>query len=152
MDTSFSEAFSGDDLADKNAERASEPSTPAEQAQGSQPATGRQPQNPAGMGGRAPVLPFSQVRPGLDSPRPTEGLGEEPGTGFDPNATDALGQPAFGLTGLPATAESAQARAARVRLESMSRFWVENPAWKHRGKMSFFLAKPYGPRLKSRLR
>ena len=34
----------------------------------------------------------------------------------------------------------------------MSRFWVENPAWKRRKNMSFFLAKPYGPGLKSRLR
>ena len=33
-----------------------------------------------------------------------------------------------------------------------SRFWVENPAWKRRKNMSFFLAKPYGPGLKSRLR
>ena len=29
-----------------------------------------------------------------------------------------------------------------------SRFWVENLAWKHRKKMSFDLAKPYGPGLK----
>ena len=34
----------------------------------------------------------------------------------------------------------------------MSRFWVEKPAWKCRKNMSIFLAKPYGPGLKSRLR
>ena len=38
------------------------------------------------------------------------------------------------------------------RLDSISRFWVEKPAWKRRKNMSFFLAKPYGPGLKSRLR
>ena len=64
MDTSFSDVFNGDDLADKDQEQASVPSTPAEQAPGSQPATGRQPQVAAGQTQRAPVLPFSQVRPG----------------------------------------------------------------------------------------
>ena len=34
----------------------------------------------------------------------------------------------------------------------MSRFWVEKSAWKRRKNMSFFLAKTYGPGLKSRLR
>ena len=120
MDTSFSDVFNGDDLADKDQEQASVPSTPAEQAPGSQPATGRQPQVAAGQTQRAPVLPFSQVRPGLDSPRPTVGLGEATGAAeFQANATDAFGQAAFGLTGVPATAESAQARTARVRLENM---------------------------------
>ena len=33
-----------------------------------------------------------------------------------------------------------------------SRFWVEKGARKRREKMSFFLAKPYGPGLKTRLR
>ena len=45
-----------------------------------------------------------------------------------------------------------QAVRVREQARDMSRFWVENPAWKHRKKMSFFLAKPYSPRLKSRLR
>ena len=66
MDTSVSEVFSGDVLADKDPAQASEPSTPAEQTLGSQPATGRQPQVAAGQTQRAPVLPFSQIRPGLD--------------------------------------------------------------------------------------
>ena len=120
MDSSFSEVFSGDILADKDPTQPSRPSTPASSTLGSQPATGWQPQGPAGSGhvGRAPVLPFSQVRPGLDTPRPTEGPSGED-TDFQANATDAFGQAAFGLTGLPAIAESAQAQASRLRLENM---------------------------------
>ena len=34
----------------------------------------------------------------------------------------------------------------------MSRFWVAEGARKHRENMSFFVAKPYGPGLKTRLR
>ena len=42
--------------------------------------------------------------------------------------------------------------ATPVRLQLMSRFWVEKGARKHRKNMSFFLAKHYAPGLKSRLR
>ena len=110
MDSSFSGVFSGGVLAGKDPAQPSNPSTPAASTLGSQPATGQQPQGAAGQVGRAPVLPFSQVRPGNGSPRPTEGLGEH--TDFQANATDAFGQAAliFGLTGLHATAESAHAQ------------------------------------------
>ena len=43
MDSSFSEVFSGDILADKDPTQPSRPSTPASGTLGSQPATGRQP-------------------------------------------------------------------------------------------------------------
>ena len=119
MDTSFSEVFNGDVLADKDDSQPSDPSTPAQTSLGSQPATGRQPQGQAGQVARAPVLPFSQMRAGLDSPRPTVGLGEHEDTGFQANATDAFGQPAFGLAGLQPSAESAEARVSRLRLEHM---------------------------------
>ena len=94
MDSSFSEVFSGDVLADKDPAQPSNPSPPAFNTLRSQPTTGRLPQGAAGQVGRAPVLPFSQVRPGLDSPRPTERLGKH--TDFQAIATDAFGQAAFG--------------------------------------------------------
>ena len=119
MDSSFSEVFSGDALANKDPTQPSNPSTPASDTLGSQLATGRQPQGPAGQVDRVSVLPFSQVRPGLNTPHPTEGPTSGENTEFQANATDAFGQAAFGLTGLPASAESAQVAALRLGLEHM---------------------------------
>ena len=70
VDASFSGVFNGDILADKDPAQPSDPSSPAQTTLGSQLATGRQPQRHPGQVERALVLPFSQVRPGLDSPQP----------------------------------------------------------------------------------
>ena len=94
METSFSEVFSGDVLADKDPTQPSNPSTPASDTRGSQPASSRQPQGQAGQASREPVLPFSQVQPGRSTPGPhrTEGplSQEDPDHGFEANVTDAF--------------------------------------------------------------
>ena len=121
METSFSEVFSGDVLADKGPTQPSNPAAPASGTLGSQPASSRQPQGPAGQVVRASVLPFLQVRPGtgLNTPHPTEGPPSGANSEFQANATDAFRQAARPLTCLPAAAESAEAAASRLRLEHM---------------------------------
>ena len=123
--SSFSEVFSGDVdvLTDKDPTQPSNPSTPASGTLGSQPASSRQPQGQAGQlqVGRASVLPIPQVRPGRSTPHPTEGPLSQGDQGFEANVTDAFGQTAHPLTGLPAAAESvhAEARASRMQIGNM---------------------------------
>ena len=79
METSFSEVFNGDIADDADPKQPSELFTPGSDTLGSQPASSRQPQpeGAAAQAGRASMFPFSQVRPGLNTPHPNEGPSQE---------------------------------------------------------------------------